>query len=158
MSEKKQFLTEESKKAYIREFWDNLEPLVRKDIMSKKSIRTKFKIKEVPSPEVYGQKRIIELTHDKKYLEFSIFFKEWLWDDASVQAKYELLKTKNLVIPKRKIERGKNTHYIWRPGESNYWFIKFMGPVTKYIKAVELTPVDVGLFSTLEQAAKNLLK
>lgn len=155
--EQERFLTEESKKEYIVEFWDNLEPMIKKDIMKKKALKTKFKIKNVPSPDIYGQKRLIELVHDKRKLSFTMMIKPWLWQDGSVQVEFDLVKTKNIVIPKRKILRGQKMHAVWRPGESDFWFIRTMEPVTQYIKAIELTMLDVSLFDNLEQAAKKLL-
>ena len=153
-------LSEEEKIKYIREFWNQLELLIKKRVLYDRPTRTKVVIKESTSVKRYGQKKTFTLTSGNKSLELDIEISPWLWTDGSLQLEYFLTESKNLVIPKRKIEdsiRGQNVK-IWKPGANTWWFIEATQPIMSCMKAIELTPVDVSLFDNIEQTIKNLIK
>lgn len=153
-----ELLTEAERRQYIDTFVETMEPLIIKDIIKNKSNRTRFKIKESSSQNTYGIKKEFELKHKKKQLTFSVEYKPWLWSDASIAVEFDVIDSRNLVIPKRKIGKGAVYHSVWKPTDSKFWYVKNLEPVGKYLKALELTPMDVSLFDNLEQVAKNLFK
>ena len=154
----KQLITEEDRSAYLLETIELFQPMIDKLIFKQKPVGTIIK-KETKTPiHRLGQKRLFTVTHRNKSVAWSVEIEPWLWQDASVLVKLKLEEARGLVIPSRKIEDKAPQSQIWRPGVDIWWFIKTFEPALKYMKALQLTPVDVGLFDSLEAAAKNLLK
>ena len=107
-----------------------------------------------------GYKQQVKLVNGGKNLIFTIEFLPWNWTEGSISINIDLKDSRNLVIPKRKIQELKNRPEVWRPsdGKNKYFFIKALEPVYNYVKAIELTPLDVGLFDNIEQMIRNLFK
>lgn len=152
-----QLLTEEAKRAYIAEFWDTMEPMIDKHVLRKRPRSSQVQVKNGVSEKRLGSKRLYTVKSGKKSVAFSIDVKPWLWQDGSVEVQIKLEESKNLVVPRRKIEKRTPRSAVWRPGASVYWFIDAFEPARNYLKALELTALDVGLFDNMEQAVKNLL-
>jgi hypothetical protein len=154
----REFLAEEDKKTYLREVMEIFQPLMEKHIFRNRPMGTNINVAKLVPKTSLGQKWKWTITHRGKMIAFSMEIEPWLWQDASVLVRLKLEDTRNLVIPSRKIEPKPPQSQIWRPGSDSWWFIKAFEPAQKYMKALQLTPVDVSLFDNLESAAKNLLK
>lgn len=155
----KPILTESDKRQYIGDFWATTEPLVEKIILSKRSSKTKIAFKKVPSKDLIGTKRIIQLTNGSKILEASVDVVPWLWSDGSLQLTFILENAKNLVIPSGKLKERSGKVEVWRPDTSaNYWIIDAFAPISFWLKAIELTAVDVGIMDNMQSLIQNLLK
>lgn len=151
-------LTEKERKEYILKFAEQLTDVVEKKIFNKRAMGIKFSIKKEASPKhINGQRRIITLTEDDKMLKFAIDLVPWRWENGSVEISFMLLETKNLVVPRRKIDELPPKVALWEPGKSDYWFLQALEPVMRYQKILSLDVADVGLLQNLEMILKNLV-
>ena len=144
---------ERQRKAYTKAFWNTIEPVL-------KSITTKNKVsynsKESVSEKAFSYKKEIELTNSDKKIIFFIEILPWNWNDGSLLVKIDLKDTKNILLPKKRIKQIQTTPQIWTPGNDKFILMKALEPVSTYIKIMELTTNDVGLFDNIGQLIKNL--
>lgn len=152
------FLTESAKKEYLSEFSSNLKTLMEKSVFKERSLGTKYSFSDVPASDSVGKKTMITLTHKNKTIKFTVEILPWLWTNGSIKVIFNLVDTKNVLVPKKRLGGGKEIVKVWRPGSSRWWFIESFAPIRNYLKALEVTPVDIGLFDTVELAAEKLLE
>jgi hypothetical protein len=150
-------LSEAERQEYVEEFWQTIEPIIENRIFRRRGLKTKYKIKDLPVVEKFQLRKVYEITSGKRHLEFLVKVRPWLWKDGSILVELNYLTSKNLVIPKRKLEAMKIRPRVWKPGENAFWLIETMEPIASYLKVVEMTPVDVSLFDTLESAFDELV-
>jgi hypothetical protein len=150
-------LSEIERQEYVDEFWQTVEPIIENRVLRRRGLKTKYKIKELPTIEKFQLRKEYEIKAGKRSLNFVVTVKPWLWRDGSILVELKFLSSKNLVIPRRKLERMKIRPRVWKPGENAFWLIETMEPIASYLKAVEMTPVDVSLFDTLETAFDQML-
>jgi hypothetical protein len=156
----KELLNEDQQREYLASFWSTVEPIIDKQVLRNRSMRTKTSVRELNDrSHRLGKKYEYTFKNGKKSLVFSVDISPWLWTDGSVKMQVELIKTKNLVVPRRKIEDRTPDPMVYRPDTSSkYWFFEALEPMSNYLKVIELTPLDVGLFDNVEAALKNILK
>lgn len=144
------------RKAFIKAFWEAYEPLLVKHRLAKRRQRTKVSSEEVPSKHLLGRKERYVLTNGSSSITFSIDVQPFLWSDATLQVITELEETKRLAFPSKHLKPIKHVK-VWKPGWSPITFLQNTEPVLRYIQAVEMTPLDLSLFDTVQVALDNLL-
>jgi hypothetical protein len=150
-------LTEQERIDYVNEFWQTIEPIIENRIFRRRGTKTKYKVTSGIGEDKFGIKKHYHISVGKRSLDFSIKVRPWLWKDGSILVELAFEDSKNLVIPKRRLQKMKIKPKVWKPEDNAFWLIETMEPIAKYLKAVEMTPVDVSLFSTLESAFEELV-
>ena len=152
-----QFNDEKAKHDIINDFWDELKLLLEKKVLSRRNGRTKFKwVKSASSHSKYGIKNECVMTNGNKKLSFTVEVYPWIWSNNEVFVLFALKDTQKLAVPS-KFVLPKSKGAVWKGGYNVFFFLTNTESVLRYIQVLELTPLDVGLFKTIQTAVEKLI-
>lgn len=146
---------EKERKDYVQSIWDELFKGLEETYFSKHGIS--WTIKKGTSPRsMYGVKNEIQLSKDKKRLSVTVDVYPWLWSDGSMWIEYEFKSASRLAIPSARVTPRKKG-YLWTSGITGIDFYKKTDIMNRYVKIMNLTAADVGLFDNILSAVERLL-
>jgi len=150
-------LTDEQRREIVTTFADGFEALLNKQYFSRMSRGTKVKSDLLPTKWEYGVYKHYTLSNGNKKLYFRILIRDWSWSDKTFWVEIAFVDGKNLSIPIRSIKR-KSYARVWRHDYNIFYFIQRTSIIQEFIRLIELTPLDVGLFDTIQNMIEKMFK